>query len=135
MSAMAQNDTSTGTCTEFQAYWEVLVATVPDDATGQDAFLEILNAGNLTEITEETRASALAYMEDWAANIENLDPSLIPASARLFHQDLAQDADGVSGLMEYSELPDLATMITFTPIGVYVLLMEEVDTPTSCQAA
>jgi hypothetical protein len=132
---VAQGTAQSSSCTDFQVYWEALVATVPDDAEGKDAFLEIADAGNLTQLTEETQAMALSFMNDWAVNIENVAPDLVPDSARLFHQDLVQDATGTAALMEFSEVADLATMFTFTPIGIYVLLIEEVETPATCDAA
>ncbi len=129
---VAQAGVQQGECTEFQAYWEALVGTVPDDPDGLEALLHIFGAGTLTVITEEQKTAAQSFLASWSRNVDRIDPSLIPQSARLFHPELVDDIDFTGSLIEYSDIDDLSTMFSFTPIGIYILLIEEEVTTPVC---
>ncbi len=45
MGGVAQGTAQPSSCSDFQVYWEALVATVPDDAEGKDAFRNIPTRG------------------------------------------------------------------------------------------
>ena len=127
----ARQAASTPTDTGFSAFWDALVESIPNDPEGEKAFLAVAGAGGLTTITADQQSAAVAYLQRWKGGVQAIDPGLIPAHAAKFHEDLVTQFDSLASLLEYSQLTDVADMMTFTPLGIYVLLIGERDARAS----
>jgi hypothetical protein len=124
--------TAAATCSDFQIYWETLVTTIPDDQEGLDAFLEIVDAGPRTTLTEDQQVAAYQFLGAWSTNISGVDETVIPASARVYHQELVDEFDMTASLIEYGDLVDLADTFAYWSVGIYILLIDEAETPAQC---
>jgi hypothetical protein len=123
----ARQAESTPTDTGFSAFWDALVETVPNDPEGEEAFLAVAGAGGLTTITVDQQAAAVAYLNRWTGAIQAIDPGVIPAHAAKFHEDVIYEIDSLASLVEFSDVADLADMMSFSQLGIYVLLLGERD--------
>jgi hypothetical protein len=114
----------------FSAFWDALVESVPNDPEGEEAFLSIAGAGGLTSITADQQSAAVAYLKRWTGAIQAIEPDVIPAHAAKFHEDVIYEIESLASLIEYSDVADLADMMSFSQLGIYVLLLGERDART-----
>lgn len=129
-SVSARQAGSTTPDSGFSAFWDALVATVPNDPEGEEAFLTVAGAGGLTSLTADQQSAAVAYLKRWAGAIQAIEPGVIPAHAAKFHEDVIYEIDSLASLVEYSDVADLADMMSFSQLGIYVLLLGERDART-----
>jgi hypothetical protein len=107
----------------YVAYWELLRSTVPADADGATALVEIAAAGGMSVIEQSQVTAALAFVEEWSGTAEEIDLADVPEYARLFHKEFVGLLESVTGRLEYTELKDITESVQYWGLGLLAMLV------------